>query len=162
MTSAARVHEPGAAPQPAHPSRATAPATRSTGGWRGARLPAAVAGAAAAAVGYIASVDPNQAGHYPTCPFLFITGWYCPGCGSLRAIHDLAHLDVAGALARNPLVLVALPYVVLTWTLWLHRSVTGRPRRWLAPAWVLWSLLGALLAYWILRNVPGWTWLSPA
>ncbi|HET8599365.1 MAG TPA: DUF2752 domain-containing protein [Segeticoccus sp.] len=162
MTTPARTRERGPALDGASSPAPAAPATHAPGGWRGARLPALVAGVAASAVGYLAAVDPNQAGHYPTCPFLFLTGWYCPGCGSLRAIHDLAHLDLAGALARNPLVLVAVPYLLITWGLWLHRSVTGRPRRWLAPAWVLWTVLGAVLAYWVLRNVPGWTWLSPA
>ena len=41
-------------------------------------------------------------GHYPTCPFLAITGWYCPGCGSLRAVHDLLHGDLAGAVRPQP------------------------------------------------------------
>jgi hypothetical protein len=27
---------------------------------------------------------------------------------------------------------------------------------------VLYSVLGAILMFWVLRNVPGWTWLSPA
>jgi hypothetical protein len=27
---------------------------------------------------------------------------------------------------------------------------------------VLYGLLGVILAFWALRNVPGWTWLSPA
>jgi len=46
--------------------------------------------------------------------------------------------------------------------LWLRRTATGRPRRWLAPPWALYSVLGAILMFWVLRNVPGWTWLSPA
>ncbi|HET7305262.1 MAG TPA: DUF2752 domain-containing protein [Segeticoccus sp.] len=160
MGSTAGLTRPGA-DRDGRPAPSAA-ATRSPGGRRGALLPLLVATGALGAVGYLAAIDPNETGHYPTCPFLFLTGLYCPGCGSLRAVHDLAHLDVAGALARNPLTVVAAAYLVLAWGLWLHRSVTGRPRRWLAPAWVLWSLLGLVLGYWVLRNVPGWTWLSPA
>jgi hypothetical protein len=26
---------------------------------------------------------------------------------------------------------------------------------------VLYGILGVVLAYWVARNVPGWTWLSP-
>jgi hypothetical protein len=66
------------------------------------------------------------------------------------------------ALARNPFAVVALGYVVVAWVLWLERTATGRPRRWLAPPWALYSVLGAILMFWVLRNVPGWTWLSPA
>ncbi len=111
--------------------------------------------------GWVTAVDPNAAGHYPACPFLAITGWYCPGCGALRAVHALGHGDVMTALERNPFTVVALGYVVVAWVLWLERTARGRPRRWLAPAWVLYSLLGMILAFAVLRNVPGWTWLSP-
>jgi hypothetical protein len=133
-----------------------------TGGPRAVLRPLGVAVAALAATGYVAVVDPNVAGHYPTCPFLAITGWYCPGCGALRAVHALAHGDLSTALARNPFAVVAAGYLAVAWALWLRRTATGRPRRWLAPPWVLYSVLGAILMFWVLRNVPGWTWLSPA
>ena len=141
--------------------RRSAP-TALTGGRREVLLPLAVGVAALAGTAYVAAVDPNAAGHYPTCPFLAITGWYCPGCGALRAVHALAHGDLVTALSRNPVAVVALGYVVLCWVLWLDRAATGRARRLLAPPWVLYGVLGAILAFWVLRNVPGWTWLSPA
>jgi hypothetical protein len=28
----------------------------------------------AAVAGYVAAIDPNRPGHYPTCPFLALTG----------------------------------------------------------------------------------------
>jgi hypothetical protein len=74
----------------------------------------------------------------------------------------LAHGDLVTAWARNPFAVVAFGYLVVTWVLWLGRTATGRPRRRLAPAWALYGVLGAILAFWVLRNVPGWTWLSPA
>ena len=131
------------------------------GGRRAVLLPLGVAAVTLVGTGYVAAVDPNTVGHYPTCPFLAITGWYCPGCGALRAVHALAHGDPMTALARNPFVVVALGYVVIAWVLWLERTVRGRPVRWLAPPWVLYSVLGAILMFGVLRNLPGWTWLSP-
>ncbi|HWU22893.1 MAG TPA: DUF2752 domain-containing protein [Nocardioides sp.] len=119
--------------------------------------------AAVAAAGVLATVDPNRPGHYPTCPFLWATGYYCPGCGSLRACHDLLHGDPAGALARNPLALVLLPAVVAAWVLWglrLAGVTTWSPTR-IGARWI-WGLLVVVLGYWAARNVPGWTWLSPA
>jgi Protein of unknown function (DUF2752) len=136
--------------------------TALTGGRRALLRPLGAAAAALAATGYVAAVDPNAAGHYPTCPFLAITGWYCPGCGALRAVHALAHGDLVTAWARNPFAVLVLGYVVVTWVMWLDRVITGRARRGLAPPWVLYSLLGAIAMFWVLRNVPGWTWLSPA
>ena len=44
---------------------------------------------------------------------------------------------------------------------WARRTITGRVRTTMAPAWVLYGILGVILAYWVARNVPGWTWLSP-
>lgn len=125
-------------------------------------LPLGVGVAGLVAAGYVSAVDPNSPGHYPTCPFLAITGWYCPGCGALRAVHALAHGDLLTALARNPFAVVAVAYVAVTWALWLQRSVSGRPVRWLAPPWVLHAVLAGILLFGVLRNVPGWTWLSPA
>ena len=131
------------------------------GGRRAVLLPLGVAAVTLVGTGYVAAVDPNTVGHYPTCPFLAITGWYCPGCGALRAVHALAHGDPMTALALNPFAVVALGYVVVAWVLWLERTASGRPVRWLAPAWVLYSVLGAILMFGVLRNLPGWTWLSP-
>jgi hypothetical protein len=138
------------------------PASTGTSRWRGA-LPVAVSTAGLAAGALLFAVDPNEPGHYPTCPFLATTGLYCPGCGSLRAVHDLLHGDVAGALARNPLAVLAAPYLVLAFVTWLLRT-TDRPapRSTSLPPWTLWLLLGTVLVFGVLRNVPGWAWLSPA
>ena len=50
---------------------------------------------------------------FPRCPFLMLTGWECPGCGSQRAIHSLLHLDIAAAWRYNALLVLSIPYVVL-------------------------------------------------
>ncbi len=124
--------------------------------------PLVVGAAGLAATAYIASVDPHEGGHYPTCPSLYLTGFYCPGCGSLRAIHDLAHLDLAGAWGMNPLAVIALPWLAWRWLRWALESagvsVTTRP----APGWALYLLAGAVILYGILRNIPALApWLAP-
>lgn len=120
-------------------------------------------GAAVVAASTLYVLDPNRPGHYPTCPFLAVTGLYCPGCGSLRATHDLLHGDLAGALARNPLAVLAVPYLLLAFVTFVLRA-TGRPapRSTSLPAWVIWTLLVVVLAYTVLRNLPGFSVLSPA
>lgn len=125
-------------------------------------LPLASLAAAGTVALIVHDVNPNQPGHYPTCPFLFITGWYCPGCGSLRAIHALTNGDVGTALARNPMTVIMLVVLAGLWVGSVRRRWSGRPRTWVAPAWVLWGFLGVVIAFWILRNLPGMTWLSPA
>ena len=123
----------------------------------------AVTAGSLAAAATLATVDPNRPGHYPACPFLFATGLYCPGCGSLRAIHDALHGDLHGALARNPFAVVMAPLLAVAWVCWGLRLLgydAPHPTR-LRVGWI-WALLGVVLGYWVLRNVPGWTWLSPA
>ncbi|MDR3107474.1 MAG: DUF2752 domain-containing protein [Bifidobacteriaceae bacterium] len=118
-------------------------------------MPAVVGFGGLAALTLLFAVDPNEPGHYPPCPLFAATGTYCPGCGTLRALHALLHFDVASAAHTNPAILVALPYLGTAFGLWVSRCLTGRPiRKRLAPAWALRVLVAAILAYWILRNVP--------
>jgi len=66
-----------------------------------------------AAVGLVLlrAFDPARSWIFPPCPVHYLTGCYCPGCGSLRAIHALLHGDVHRAWAMNPLTIVLLPFV---------------------------------------------------
>ncbi|GAA0987759.1 DUF2752 domain-containing protein [Nocardiopsis sp. NPDC006198] len=107
-------------------------------------------------------VDPNEPGNYPTCPWLLLTGTFCPGCGSMRAIALATHGDFLGAISMNPLLVLLLPYIAVTYTLWLVRTVrppTKPPK--LTPGWFLWLLLIVITAHWILRNLPWFSFLAP-
>ena len=53
--------------------------------------------------------DPAVAGFYPPCLFRTVFGVQCPGCGSLRAAHQLLHGNVQQAWALNKPLLIALP-----------------------------------------------------
>src|SRR5688572_22304721 len=54
--------------------------------------------------------------YYPGCMFNEMTGLHCPGCGSTRALYALLHLDLAQALAWNPLFVICAPLIV--YSLW--------------------------------------------
>lgn len=131
--------------------------TRRPGLWQ----PLLVAATGLVGVGYVGVVDPNHPGHYPTCPFLAITGYYCPGCGSLRAMHALAHGDLAQAVQRNPFTTALVPVAIWLWLVWFRSLVTGRPMSGPVPPWVGWTLLSAMMVFWVVRNLPGFTWLTP-
>ncbi|GAA2101305.1 DUF2752 domain-containing protein [Actinomadura alba] len=130
--------------------------------WRALAAPLALLGAVTAATAYVAAVDPNEAGHYPTCPFLWATGLYCPGCGSMRMVHALAHGDVGEAFGRNPLALLLLPVLGYLWWRWLTAAAADRPvsARLVRPA-TAWALGALLIAYWIARNLPVGHALAP-
>jgi hypothetical protein len=115
-----------------------------------------------AATAVVGVISPYHAGRYPVCPLYAVTGLYCPLCGGLRATHDLTRLDVTGALDRNPLVVLAVPFVLYAWIRWVRRAWTGSPGPLSVPRSAGWGLLALVITFTVLRNVPGWTWLSPA
>jgi hypothetical protein len=53
---------------------------------------------------------------FTTCYFKALTGWACLSCGSTRALGRLFALDVAGALALNPLATVGV-LALVPWAL---------------------------------------------
>lgn len=98
-----------------------------------------------------------QAWGIPPCPFYFLTGLFCPGCGTLRATHSLLQGDVHRAFAFNPLLVLLLPYLGAVGLNEALAAVTGKKwqgsARW-RPLWG-WSVLSIVLAFWLLRNLPG-------
>ncbi|MEU6710892.1 DUF2752 domain-containing protein [Nonomuraea sp. NPDC046802] len=135
---------------------------RGTSRLKGMLAPLGVAAAAGAVFAFVGAVDPNEPGHYPTCPFLWLTGLYCPGCGTLRTIHALAHLDPVAALGLNPLAVATIPFLLFWWGRWVVRAWQGKPRRMTLahPAW-LWAFIGVVMVYWIVRNLPFGAFLAP-
>lgn len=123
--------------------------------------PAAVGAAAVAGAVTVALVDPNEAGHYPTCPFLAVTGLWCPGCGTLRAVHALTHGDVATAVDLNVLTVVLLPVLAVAWAGWLASRLGRRSAPLPVPTWAGLAIAGAVPGFWILRNLPFGTALAP-
>src|SRR5437867_510709 len=51
---------------------------------------------------------PDRYPFYPRCQFHRLTGLNCPGCGSLRALHEVTHGHVVMAFRLNPLFVLAL------------------------------------------------------
>ncbi|MHA7132847.1 DUF2752 domain-containing protein [Oerskovia turbata] len=141
---------------------APSPATLATPSRRRALLgPLTVGTSVAGATLVLALVDPHEGG-YPLCPLLALTGWACPACGGLRATHDLATGDLAGAWAMNPLWVLVAPLLVVAWGLWVRRSWRGARARPLRP-WVGVVALVVLIAFGIARNVPALVpFLGPA
>ncbi|MFF5257600.1 DUF2752 domain-containing protein [Actinomadura viridis] len=135
---------------------------RAAGRGRALLGPLAVLAGAAAGAALVASVDPHEPGHYPTCPSLLLTGWYCPGCGGLRMASSLLHGDLVQAFGMNPLVVLLLPVFGYLWARWALAAARGVPMRsvLLRPR-VLYAFLVVLVLYWIARNLPFAQVLAP-
>jgi hypothetical protein len=78
-------------------------------------------------VGALYLRDPHQVGAWGYCPFLKVTGLPCPGCGGLRAVNDLTHGDLVGALGSNAMAVVLVVTVVALGIRWGVRRLLGHP-----------------------------------
>lgn len=107
--------------------------------------------------------NPIEHSFYPVCQFYQLTHLHCPGCGSLRALHQLTHGHIAAAFRSNSLLILSLP--MFTWLGFRqlrsrHQpSITSTP---IQPA-VIWIIFGITIIFGILRNLPGpaFAWMSP-
>lgn len=141
---------------------ARAVVTRSVDARRWA-LPVAVTTALAAGTVYTAVRDPHQPGFFPSCIFYEASGFYCPGCGGLRAVHDLTNGDLVGALHMNPVVVLgvlpALTFALAWWIAAVASDKVPRPR---IPTWLAITIPAFLGVFWVVRNLPGLApYLSP-
>ena len=57
-------------------------------------------------------LDPAKHEIFPRCLFNSITGYYCPGCGSQRAIHSLLHLNFEEVVSHNFLFIPAFLLII--------------------------------------------------
>jgi hypothetical protein len=107
--------------------------------------------------------DPHHSGAYGYCPWLMLTGTYCPGCGGLRAVNDLTRGDFRAAASSNLLFVGSLPLAAVLYMRWVKDAWNGvrRPvstRRALVYAAIF---LGVALVFTVLRNLPVGAWLAP-
>lgn len=100
--------------------------------------------------------DPEHSDAFLSCPFHWLTGLFCPGCGAQRAVHDLLHARIGEAFAHNAALVTAVPLIGLQWgwSRW-NGTVPERDNR------VVWAWGIGLMAWWVLRNLPGMEALAP-
>jgi hypothetical protein len=121
---------------------------------------ATIAGLAAATVALHVR-DPHATGSWGYCP-ISLLGIYCPGCGGLRAVNDLTHGDLVGAVSSNALLLLAIPLTIFVLARWTVDTWRGRQRGLTAlSSWRVVSVGIALATvFTVARNLPG-SWLAP-
>ena len=102
------------------------------------------------------ALDPTTSGIFPRCPFLTLTGYKCPGCGSQRAFHALLNGEVAAAFRYNAMLFISVPCVALL--LLIESLRTSKPRLYLRINTPLLSgaFLALILGWWLMRNIFDW------
>lgn len=128
------------------------------------KLPLLVLGAAGIPLALVGAVlfffDPCRYHIYPTCLFHETTGLLCAGCGSTRALHELLHGHLATAFRFNPLLIASLPFLVWIGARQTIRKARNQPAAlYIKPKW-LWLVLGVLIAFTIVRNIPAMPFAS--
>ena len=112
-------------------------------------------GTVGAAIFILCRFDPAADAIFPPCPVHYLTGWYCPGCGSLRALHQLLHGNFRAAWAMNPLTIVLLPFLSYGVASRALVEIRGRglPQVFVRAVWIR-ALCAVIILFGILRNVP--------
>lgn len=110
---------------------------------------------AVAAITALDFFDPATSGVFPPCPLRYFIGWYCPGCGSLRALHQLLQGNLRAAWALNPLTIILLPFLIYGGASYAFFQVRGRylPRLFLPAVWIR-ALCAVIVLFAIARNIP--------
>ena len=114
-----------------------------------------------AGAAYLFVFEPGKSGFFPGCPFRLLTGFTCPGCGSTRAMHQILHGHFAAAFMLNPLLLLAIPFLLfalLRYSVIVMRGGVPRPNA--LPAPFIYALFVIIVSFWIFRNTPFYPFVS--
>jgi len=97
--------------------------------------------------------DPATSGIFPPCPFRALTGYLCPGCGSLRAIHQLLLGNFGKAFALNPFAVISLPFLAYGTASYTRFALRGKylPRIFVPGACIN-ALAASIVLFGIVRN----------
>ena len=105
--------------------------------------------------------NPSTHGFYPVCMFHSLTGLNCPGCGATRALYALLHGNLRLALKDNALFMLMLAALAA----WAGRNIFRKSKKqtmtFNVPAKFLWAFLAVAFVFAVVRNLPGFEWLSP-
>ena len=105
---------------------------------------------------YLNDPEVSQEGTvFAVCPFHYITGLHCPGCGSQRAIHDLLHLRLYEAIKHNLLIgIVALVILAKGYAVWSQKYAAAYYYNLNNKSWFTYSIVVIVILFWVLRNLP--------
>ncbi len=112
---------------------------------------------------YVADQDLRDAVRPYHCLFYQLTGLLCPACGATRAMLHLFSGNIMLSLKSNALAVFILPLVA--YALWLilrilfdkNYSIDDLK---IAPFFI-WSVFALILIFWVMRNIPYFSFLRP-
>ena len=99
-------------------------------------------------------INPSEVDFLPKCPFYITTGFYCAGCGSQRATHQLLNFNFLGVLQQNLLFALGLVifiyyYSIVAFNHFFNKTYYNYIYHPKTPI----VLLIIIIAFWIFRNI---------
>ena len=111
--------------------------------------------------------NPASSKIYPPCLFHLLTGLYCPGCGTARAMYALVHGRFIDALRNNIFAVFSLPFIIYSYIIHYFRELFPNNKIFRKDIFIKPVLIKILvifiILFWILRNIPviPFTYLAP-
>ena len=100
-------------------------------------------------------LNPSEHSFFPKCALYMATGFSCPGCGSTRALYQLTHGDVLEAMRLNPGLIALITLGITDYVRFVVSVIRGNPFQTLfGRLKLLGALMGVMLVYGIIRNLP--------
>ena len=100
-------------------------------------------------------LNPSEHSFFPKCSFYVATGFSCPGCGSTRALFHLTHGNVLEALRLNPGLMALITLGLTDYVRFVVSVIRGNPFQTLfGRLKLLGALMGVMLVYGVIRNLP--------
>ena len=97
------------------------------------------------------------------CYFYDLTGLYCPGCGSGRAVAATLRGELWTAFRWNPMLyLLGIPAMAVL--VWEYVRVVFDVRKMKPvepPQWLICTVAATVIGFWVLRNLPWFSFLAP-
>ncbi|WP_141013766.1 DUF2752 domain-containing protein [Nocardioides sambongensis] len=144
------------APTPPVAARAAQPR------WLRMAPPAMVAGVLGAMTVALHVRDPHSQGSWGLCPSAAV-GFWCPGCGGLRAVNDLTDLRILDAASSNLLFVASIPILAYIFYRWAAGRWTDR--RWdpseRSTNFSAVALIVLMVLFAVVRNTTAGSWLAP-
>lgn len=102
-------------------------------------------------------------GFYLPCPFHYLTGYYCPGCGVTRMIVSIIKLDFYQAFRYNPLLFLFIPVIITYLFLQVRYETKGiknvMNEKRFNKGWFIFVII--FVIYGVLRNTTYFSFLAP-
>ena len=98
--------------------------------------------------------SPSEYDFFPKCPFYFLSGIYCAGCGSQRAIHQIINGQVINGIRHNYLLLLVFGVLTYKATIFVLNQVYNKTHFDIFHKPIATKIILVLvLLFWVLRNI---------